>query len=143
MVDAATHLQHHALVEVIALPLEVVDDRFEGGGEAVVASSLGAQAPSAPTGGGRGGANAPPEPTPRLADGTVNLGRVLGEKGVWNVPYITNMGVRLVGPDGERIVEPAPAGGRRGTPVAPGSNQTLGQPLGGLADGFEVALQVG
>jgi hypothetical protein len=97
----------------------------------VVAASLGAQAPSAPTGGGRGAPNPPPEPTPRLADGTVNLGRVTGEKGVWNVPYITNLGVRLVGPDGKYIVEPAPAGGRRGTPVAPGSNQTLGQPLGG------------
>src|SRR5690606_17970911 len=28
-----------------------------------------------------------PPPTPRLADGTVNLGRVPGEKGVWRVPY--------------------------------------------------------
>ena len=26
---------------------------------------------------------APPEPTPRLNDGTVNLGRSRGEKGVW------------------------------------------------------------
>ncbi len=33
----------------------------------------------------------PPVPTPRLADGTPNLGRVPGEKGVWNVPYIQNM----------------------------------------------------
>ena len=30
-------------------------------------------------------------PTPRLADGTVNLGRVPGEKGIWNLPYIQNM----------------------------------------------------
>src|SRR5687768_185886 len=36
-------------------------------------------------------ASSPPEPTPRLADGTPNLGRVVGEKGVWNVPYIQNM----------------------------------------------------
>jgi hypothetical protein len=36
-------------------------------------------------------AAAPPEPTPRLANGTPNLGRVPGEKGVWNVPYIQNM----------------------------------------------------
>jgi hypothetical protein len=36
-------------------------------------------------------ASTPPEPTPRLADGTPNLGRVPGEKGVWNVPYIQNM----------------------------------------------------
>jgi hypothetical protein len=95
-----------------------------------VAASLGAQAPNAPAGGGRG-SNAPSEPTPRLADGTVNLGRVPGEKGVWNVPYITNMGVRVVGPDGKYIVEPAPAGGRRGTPAAPGSNQPLGGGEGG------------
>ena len=33
----------------------------------------------------------------RLADGTVNLGRVAGEKGVWNVPYITNMAERISG----------------------------------------------
>ena len=33
----------------------------------------------------------PAAPTPRLADGTPNLGRVPGEKGVWNVPYIQNM----------------------------------------------------
>ena len=57
-----------------------------------------AGAPLAGQGRGRGGG--PPQPTPRLADGTVNLGRVPGEKGVWAVPYITNMGMRLVGPDG-------------------------------------------
>src|SRR5438034_9509114 len=34
-------------------------------------------------------------PTPRLADGTPNLGRVAGEKGVWNVPWIRNMGLRI------------------------------------------------
>ena len=36
-------------------------------------------------------ARRPVEPTPRLADGTPNLGRVQGEKGVWDVPYIQNM----------------------------------------------------
>ena len=54
-----------------------------------------AQPPSGQDGapGGRGrGTGGPPAPTPRLADGSVNLGRVAGEKGVWNVPYITNMG---------------------------------------------------
>ena len=51
------------------------------------------QAP--PQGRGRGPA-APSVPTPRLADGTVNFGRVPGEKGIWNVPYITNMGMRVV-----------------------------------------------
>ena len=29
-------------------------------------------------------------PTPRLADGTPNLGRVPGETGIWNVPWIRN-----------------------------------------------------
>jgi hypothetical protein len=32
----------------------------------------------------------PPEPAPRLKDGTVNLGRPRGEKGVWGVPVIAN-----------------------------------------------------
>ena len=59
-------------------------------------------------GGGRGrGRNAgPAEPTPRLADGTVNFGRVPGEKGTWNVPYITNMGMRVVkGPGSTELVD--------------------------------------
>jgi hypothetical protein len=44
-------------------------------------------------------------PTPRLPDGTVNLGRVPGEKGVWRVPYIQNMGMRLVASDGRPLPE--------------------------------------
>ncbi len=51
-------------------------------------------------GGGRGRQAGPPIPTPRLPDGTVNLGRVPGEKGTYNVPYITNMAMRVIGPDG-------------------------------------------
>ena len=36
----------------------------------------------------RGAAPAgPAEPAPRLADGTPNLGRVGGERGIWNVPW--------------------------------------------------------
>jgi hypothetical protein len=92
------------------------------------AASLGAQnpaagAPPAGQGGSRGGrgAPAPSEPTPRLADGTVNLGRVPGEKGTWNVPYITNMGMRLIGPDGKSLAPPPPEGGRG----------RAGAPLGG------------
>jgi len=42
-------------------------------------------------GGGRGAAAGPAEPTPHFADGTVNLGRVPGEKGIWGLPYIQNM----------------------------------------------------
>ena len=57
-----------------------------------------------------------PEATPRLADGTPNLGCVPGETGVWNVPYIQNMGMRVVG------VTPGPAapgGGRGGSKAEP------------------------
>ena len=60
----------------------------------------------------------PPEPTPRLADGTPNLGRVPGEKGVWNVPYIQNMADRATG----RAAGPAaanPGGGRGGARSEP------------------------
>jgi hypothetical protein len=63
---------------------------------------------AAPQAQGRGrgrGPVAPAPPTPRLPDGTPNLGRVAGETGVWNVPYIQNMGVRLVGPDGQLLPE--------------------------------------
>ena len=68
----------------------------------------GSIAPAAQGQGGRGrGRNAaPPEPTPKLADGTVNLGRVPGEKGIWNLPYITNMADRVIDPaTGEAVPE--------------------------------------
>ena len=84
-------------------------------------------------GGGRGrGAAGPVEPAPRLADGTVNLGRVVGEKGIWNVPYITNMGMRVIGDDGSLLAPPPAAGGRRGggAPAVEG-RAGLGGPLGG------------
>ena len=45
----------------------------------------------------------PPLPTPRLADGTVNLGRTAGERGVWAPPYIRNMAMYVVGADGELL----------------------------------------
>lgn len=72
------------------------------------------QPPPAPTGQGRGAPAGPPQPTPRLSDGTPNLGRVPGEKGIWNVPYITNMGMRIVGPDGKYLVPDAGRGARGG-----------------------------
>ena len=59
-----------------------------------------AQAPAQGRG-GQGRGRGPQEPTPRLADGTVNFGRVPGEKGTWNVPYIQNMAMRVVGSDGQ------------------------------------------
>src|SRR5262245_30813131 len=79
----------------------------------------GAQQSGAPaSGGGRGrGMSGPPQPTPRLSDGTVNLGRVPGEKGVWNVPYITNMAERVVEEDGKTYAEKHPPSGRRGAPA--------------------------
>jgi hypothetical protein len=88
--------------------------------------------PLAGQGGGRGrGAPAgPPEPTPKLADGTVNLGRVPGEKGIWNVPYITNMGARVIGPDG-KLVAPQPAGGRRGGRPPAEGDAAVAAALGG------------
>jgi len=69
--------------------------------------SIAPQAPAAQGQGraGRGRAAGPALPTPRLADGSVNLGRVPGEKGIWNVPYITNMADRVVGPDGKPVPE--------------------------------------
>ena len=81
--------------------------RFVPGSGAACRSGSGAAAA------GRGRQAGPPEPTPRLADGTVNLGRVPGEKGIWSVPYITNMGARLIGPDGQSLA-PQPAGRRGG-----------------------------
>jgi hypothetical protein len=57
---------------------------------------------------------AAPEPTPRLPDGTPNLGRVAGEKGVWRVPYITNMAARAIGPDGEPLAPPETPASSRG-----------------------------
>jgi hypothetical protein len=55
-------------------------------------------------GGGRGAA--PETPAPRLPDGTVNFGRVVGEKGVWAVPYITNMAMRVVTGPGSTELHP-------------------------------------
>src|SRR5262245_27574127 len=78
---------------------------------------------------GRGPAE-PPQPTPRLADGTVNFGRVPGEKGIWNVPYITNMGMRVVDDAGNSLA-PQPEGrGGRGAAAA-GGGRAAGAPLGG------------
>jgi len=38
----------------------------------------------------RGTPDAPPQPPPRLADGTINLGRDHGEKGIWGLPSVQN-----------------------------------------------------
>ena len=107
----------------------------------------GGQQPGAQSsGGGRGrGMSGPPQPTPRLADGTVNLGRVPGEKGVWNVPYITNMGERIVEEDGKTYAEKHPPTlGRRGAPGAPlggGEGTTGGTGRGGAKSEPQVPFQ--
>ncbi len=104
------------------------------------------QTPAAPGGGrGRGAPAGPPEPTPRLADGTVNLGRAPGEKGIWNVPYITNMGMQVIGPDGKSL---APARGRRGgggppAEGAPAAARGAGAPAGGRAAGAAATTPLG
>jgi len=95
-----------------------------------------AQAPRPQGPGGRGrGMGGPTEPTPHLADGTVNLGRVAGEKGVWNVPYITNMGERVVEEDGKTYLEKHPPSfggfGRGRGAGAPAAGRGDGAPLGG------------
>ena len=106
----------------------------------------GGQEPAAPgSGGGRGRMSGPPQPTPRLADGTVNLGRVPGEKGVWNVPYITNMGERVVEAHGKTHVEKHPPSfGRRSAPGAPlggGEGTAGGNGRGGAASEPQVPFQ--
>jgi hypothetical protein len=76
-------------------------------GQAPQAPAAGAAPAQAEGGAGRGrGRNAGPAlPTPRLADGTPNFGRVPGEKGTWSVPYITNMAMRVVtGPGSNDLV---------------------------------------
>ena len=60
--------------------------------------SIAPQAPAQGGGRGRGRNAAPALPTPKLADGTVNFGRVPGEKGIWNLPYITNMAMNVIDP---------------------------------------------
>ena len=91
---------------VFASSIWVLGAQEQGG-----AQGGGAPAAGRGQGGGRGrGRQAGPAlPTPRLADGTVNFGRVPGEKGVWNTPYITNMGMQLVGDDGQPLPEIAQA----------------------------------
>jgi hypothetical protein len=111
---------------------------------------VGAQQDPAPAGraGGPGarGASGPPEPTPRLADGTPNLGRATGEKGVWSVPYITNMGERIVEADGTTAVERrmAQGGGRgfgRGAGPLGGGEGTVGGARGGSKSEPQVPFQ--
>jgi hypothetical protein len=59
----------------------------------------------------------PPPPTPRLSDGKVNFGRVVGEKGTWDQPYIQNMGAPNIfvgAPQPQRGAGGRGGGGMRG-----------------------------
>jgi hypothetical protein len=69
--------------------------------------------------------------TPRLADGTPNLGRVPGEKGVWNVPYIQNMGMRIPGPDGTTAATRAATAAAAARAAGAAGRGAAGGPLGG------------
>src|ERR1043166_4913447 len=102
---------------------------------ALVAASFWALHAQAPAGRGRGNP-APSLPPPPLADGTVNFGRVAGEKGIWNVPYITNRGMRLVDDEGKPLAaQPEGRGargeGRGGRAGGAEGRAGLGGPLGG------------
>src|SRR5215468_8237443 len=92
-------------------------------------------------GGGRGRGTPNPllsEPAPRLADGTINLGRVPGELGIWSLPYVQNMGAATV-----VVGAPAPAprgegagrgaGGRGGGQIGGGEGAGGGGQRGGAA----------
>ena len=85
-------------------------------------------------GGGRGGRGrgAPnpllSQPAPRMPDGTINLGRVPGELGIWQLPYIQNMG------DRSRVVGAPPA-----PPRGEGAGRGRGAGGGGQIGGGEGA----
>jgi hypothetical protein len=72
----------------------------------------------------------------------VNLGRVPGEKGYWNTPYITNMGARVIDPSTGKpfpLVQkgPAPArGGRAEGPAGGGEGGGGGGRGGAPAEPF-------
>ncbi len=78
-----------------------------GAGVAVVLSSFLSGLPTALA--QRGESATPPLPTPRLAGGTPNLGRIQGELGVWRVPYIMNIADRIVSVGGVPIKREAAA----------------------------------
>ena len=88
-----------AAVVVFASTVWVTQAQAPQGGAAPGAAAQGGR-----QGGGRGAA--PQTPAPRLPDGTVNFGRVPGEKGVWAVPYITNMAMRVVTGPGSTQLHP-------------------------------------
>jgi hypothetical protein len=80
-------------------------------------------------GGGRGrGAPNPllSVPAPRLPDGTINFGRVPGEKGIWNLPYIQNMGSAQYVVGAPQPPRGAGGGAGRGDAAAAGGGGQIG-----------------
>jgi hypothetical protein len=71
------------------------------------------------------------QPAPRLPDGTINLGRVPGEKGIWNLPYITNMGARNVVVGAPPAPPRGEAGAGRGRGAGDGGQIGGGEGAGG------------
>src|SRR5438105_5005961 len=63
----------------------------------------------------RAGRNASLEPTPRLPDGTPNLGRVGTEKGIWGLPGILNFAQMAI--DGPEKADPRLSGPETGGAV--------------------------
>jgi len=113
------------LAVVLGLTLMVV-------AQAPPAAQRGAAPAAQGGGGGRGGGAANPllsQPAPKNADGTVNLGRVPGEKGMWNVPYITNM----LGPNIFVGAPAPPPRGQGGRGAAAGEGGGGGGGRGGAA----------
>ncbi len=70
------------------------------------------------------------QPASKLPDGTVNFGREAGEKGIWNLPYITNMGARniVVGAPAAPAPAPGAAAQRGGGGGGGGGGQRGGAP---------------
>jgi len=102
-----------ALFVIVATMVTIFATQPQAQGQGNAAGA--AQAGGAARGRGRGAPNPLlSEPAPRLADGTINLGRVPGEKGIWSLPYIQNMGdrSRFIGAPQAPQGEGAPRGGR-------------------------------
>jgi hypothetical protein len=103
-------------------------------------AAQGAAAGGGGRGGGRGGNTnaAVNEPTPRLPDGTINLGRAPNDvDGSWSIPYIQNMAnnatnrpQQAAGGGGRGGAAAAPAAAARGAAAAPDANAGAGAPRG-------------
>jgi len=97
-------------------------------------------APAAGQGGGGGRGRGAPnpllsQPAPRLPDGTINLGRIPGELGIWQLPYIQNMGSAQYVIGAPQAPRGGGAGGGRGRGDGAGPAAGGGQIGGGEGAG--------